>query len=74
MGADALMTISVAAAYYGVSAHHLRLAADRGLVPHQRSGRLRLFAGRDREQVRRVLIENGMIVAGQPAEGVAHGG
>ena len=61
MGDQSQLTLGLAAVRIGggVQHHHLDRLARRGLIPHQRAGRLRLVAVSDLDTIRAACVKAG---------------
>lgn len=68
-----MLTLGLAAVRIGggVQHHHLARLARRGLIPHERCGRLRLVAVADLEEIRAACEQRGYYHS--PLRAAAHG-
>jgi hypothetical protein len=58
---DRLHTLGLAAGKIGVQVHHLLRLCNRGLIPHQKIGRLHVVSECDFKSIREVCLNRGYL-------------
>ena len=64
--------IGPAALFIGTTENDLRKMSNRGLIPHSRIGKVRVYLDEHRDEIRRILAEHGRLGERPAAPELAH--